>query len=614
MSVAKSSGLAGAAIALGLSFAGLPAIEIATAGTAAADSPDNSGSQTSGASSHTDKAEGPSANGPSKGPRRGAKPHASELAPAAATTGPGTATDGSSASSASRSGAKASQPARRTRTSAPTADAPTPNASAISDDTQLNTAQLNATSRPHSTATALDSTAPDAISSPAAATPSISDTAPAAVTAPSTSHVSAVRVPSANSASATTNVFSGVLSSIQGFFEGALLLVRRALFNQAPTVDPIQITGQSSGPITGTIGGVDPEGEAITYTVTRAPSYGTVALNADGTYTYTPGSDFNGVDAFTVSAADAGLFHINLLDLFREPSTQAVAEVTQGLTGPRVTFNFIYGTGAQFWSSTARTALQTEAILLSSYFVVSEPVTITYAVTGQYQPFTSTLATAGSDLVSSDAGFFQTVVQNKILTGVDSNGVAADGEITWNFANPWAFGNTVSNTEYDFDSTAMHELLHTFGFLSNVDNAGSNTGNNWTMFDSFIVNNADTKVIDPDFDWNTAYNPNLSGNSGGLYFGGPNAVAAYGGPVPLYTPNPWSSGSSMSHLDDSTFTGSNTQLMNAISDTGLGVRTLSPIELGILKDLGYTVVPQGASVFLFFSLALLRRRKNSSAR
>ena len=430
------------------------------------------------------------------------------------------------------------------------------------------------------------------------------------VAAATSARLAAFRVPSA---SAVTDIFSGILGSIQGFFEGALLLVRRAFFNQAPTVDPVQLTGQSEGPITGTIGAVDPEGEGISYSVVQAPLYGTLNIASDGMYTYTPGDGFNGVDAFTVAAADEGAFHFNLLNLFRGPSTQAVVSVTQGESGPRVNFNFIYGTGSQYWSQSARSALQTTAILLSSYFVVDAPITVTYAVPGEYSPLASTLATAGSDLVSTDPGFYQTVVQNKILNGVDSNGAAADGVITWNFGNAWAFGNSVSNSQYDFQSTAMHELLHTFGFLSNVDSAGSNGGDNWTQFDSFVVTSNGTQAIGNDFKWKTAFNPNLTGNNGGLYFGGPNAVAAYGGLVPLYTPNPWQSGSSMSHLDDSTFTGNNAQLMNAVSDTGLGVRTLSDVELGILEDLGYTVAPHSVSAFLFFGLLLIRRRKVSIA-
>ena len=50
-----------------------------------------------------------------------------------------------------------------------------------------------------------------------------------------------------------------------------------------------------------------------------------------------------------------------------------------------------------------------------------------------------TLASAGSDLVSDGSGFFPTVVQNEILTGVDSNGSAADGTIDWNFGYAWGY-------------------------------------------------------------------------------------------------------------------------------------------------------------------------------
>ena len=44
--------------------------------------------------------------------------------------------------------------------------------------------------------------------------------------------------------------------------ERGLTTVRRALFNQAPEVSPVQISGVVDGPISGTVGGVDPEGTA----------------------------------------------------------------------------------------------------------------------------------------------------------------------------------------------------------------------------------------------------------------------------------------------------------------------------------------------------------------
>lgn len=461
---------------------------------------------------------------------------------------------------------------------------------------------------------AVDTTAttPPADTEPAQ-TPTASDiVSPVAVVpATATSRITALRVPTGNlQPSSVTDVFTNLVNSFGGLVEGAVLLVRRSLFNDAPTVAPVQLTGQTTGPITGNVGATDPDGDKITYTVRQAPQFGTVTVDSAGNYTYTPADGFNGIDAFTVAATDTGP-HINLLNWFRAPSTDAVVSVSQDANNtPRITFNFVYGSGSQFWSSASRAALQSTAIYLSSYFVVAAPVTLTYSVTGQYSLMGSTLASAGSDLISSEPGFYSTVVQNKILTGVDSNGAAADGVIDWNFGYGWGLGNTVGAGQYDFQSTAMHELVHTFGFLSVIDSAGNNTDPNWTTFDSFIVTSNGTPVIGNDYVFKTAYDNYLTGGGGGLYFGGPNAVAAYGGPVPIYTPNPWQSGSSMSHLRDSAFTGANAKLMNSASGTGLGVRTLSPVEIGILKDLGYTMVSEPPNaVLLFVGLVFLRRRK-----
>lgn len=277
-----------------------------------------------------------------------------------------------------------------------------------------------------------------------------------------------------------------------------------------------------------------------------------------------------------------------------------------------LTFDFNYGSGAQYWSSTAREALEAAASSLASYFVVTAPVTITIDVSGESSLFGSTLAWASSDLVGSSRGFLGTVAQEKILSGVDTNGNAADAQVHFNFGPSWGFGNSVSSSQYDFQSTAMHELAHALGFISYVDSPGSNTYRTWTVFDGFIVDNTDTNVIGSDFRWNSAYNTNLTGGNGGLYFGGDNAVAVYGGPVPLYTPSRWSDGSSVTHLDDNTFGtfGAPTQMMNAFVDKGLGVRQLSNIELAIFEDIGYTVVSyQGTYGVLFLTLVLVRRRK-----
>ena len=57
----------------------------------------------------------------------------------------------------------------------------------------------------------------------------------------------------------------------------------------------------------------------------------------------------------------------------------------------------------------------------------------------------------------------------------------------------------------------------------------------------------------------------------------------------LCTPEEYLPGSSVSHLDDETFSGSDEKLMNAFKTTGAGIRVLSSVELAIPTDRGYTI-------------------------
>jgi VCBS repeat-containing protein len=51
----------------------------------------------------------------------------------------------------------------------------------------------------------------------------------------------------------------------------------------------------------------DPQGSAITAVLVAVPQNGTVSLNANGSFNYTPVANFNGTDAFTYSASDGSL-------------------------------------------------------------------------------------------------------------------------------------------------------------------------------------------------------------------------------------------------------------------------------------------------------------------
>ena len=51
----------------------------------------------------------------------------------------------------------------------------------------------------------------------------------------------------------------------------------------------------------------DPDGDAITASLVSGPLHGTLTLNPNGSFSYTPAADFNGTDTFTYRAGDGSL-------------------------------------------------------------------------------------------------------------------------------------------------------------------------------------------------------------------------------------------------------------------------------------------------------------------
>jgi len=100
---------------------------------------------------------------------------------------------------------------------------------------------------------------------------------------------------------------------LSDFVSGALLLVRRTLFNQLPTAHPYQFSTKANGQLVGTLGVVDAEGDALTYSLSTVPQSGTVQIAPDGIWTYTPGPDFAyGVpESFTVTVNARGFNILN---------------------------------------------------------------------------------------------------------------------------------------------------------------------------------------------------------------------------------------------------------------------------------------------------------------
>ena len=59
--------------------------------------------------------------------------------------------------------------------------------------------------------------------------------------------------------------------------------------------------------LSGTVSATDVDNDAISFASNTGPSHGTLVVNADGTYTYTPTTTYSGADSFIISASDGNV-------------------------------------------------------------------------------------------------------------------------------------------------------------------------------------------------------------------------------------------------------------------------------------------------------------------
>jgi len=74
--------------------------------------------------------------------------------------------------------------------------------------------------------------------------------------------------------------------------------------NEQPTGNDDFKTIPENSSVSGTVTGVDGDGDALTFTKISDPAHGTAVVAANGTYTYTPAANYNGPDYFTIDISD----------------------------------------------------------------------------------------------------------------------------------------------------------------------------------------------------------------------------------------------------------------------------------------------------------------------
>ncbi|MFM7057513.1 MAG: tandem-95 repeat protein, partial [Planctomycetota bacterium] len=125
--------------------------------------------------------------------------------------------------------------------------------------------------------------------------------------------------------------------------------------NDAPIATPDAWTVQENTPLSITAPGVlandsDADGDTIFARIVTAPGHGTLALNPDGSFLYTPASGYFGADSFTYANSDSladsppavvalTVFHVNQAPVGRTDNFAGTEDVTLFVTAPGVLAN-----------------------------------------------------------------------------------------------------------------------------------------------------------------------------------------------------------------------------------------------------------------------------------
>lgn len=208
--------------------------------------------------------------------------------------------------------------------------------------------------------------------------------------------------------------------------------------------------------------------------------------------------------------------------------------------------------------------------------------------------------------------WYPTALTNHI-TGTTLNEGEFDMDILMDGTRDWYYG-TEGNPgpdQYDFVTVFLHEVCHALGFGSLADivngqgvfsvNIESNLytpsfpipdlENLPTVYDVFLENQHQQLLTDETLFGNPSVELATEFTSENLFWNGPIAADANNDQSPrIFAPSGFRTGSSISHLDEDTYTsGTTNALMTPTFQEGEVIHEPGPIILGVLQDMGWTL-------------------------
>lgn len=178
------------------------------------------------------------------------------------------------------------------------------------------------------------------------------------------------------------------------------------------------------------------------------------------------------------------------------------------------------------------------------------------------------------------------------ISGTNLNGT--DPDIVAQFSNSvnWYFGTDGNPTagKMDLVTVVLHEICHGLGFVDTYSSEGGqgSVGLNEVpfVFDLFVVNSGKQSLFSGFLSPSAAMNGQLISNN--LFYNSP--LASPSGTLPkLYAPTTYDGGSSIAHLDESTFStpGNANNLMTPQIAAQESIHQPGNITLAILSDMGW---------------------------
>ena len=134
-----------------------------------------------------------------------------------------------------------------------------------------------------------------------------------------------------------TDSFTYTVTDLEGAMDTGTISLTVNPVNDDPVTEPfIEISGDEDTTISGTITAIDVDGDALTFSPgafvnidgRTSGGFGTVSVNADGSFDYVPDANFNGIDFFDVTVDDGnGGFATANVDVIVNPVNDAPTAV-----------------------------------------------------------------------------------------------------------------------------------------------------------------------------------------------------------------------------------------------------------------------------------------------